>query len=141
MVRQIYANLGAKSRANGKTFELTSMVRKKPTITLEKVVCQLEDMMSLRKMILWTWMFLSIQPSNISSYFLFNHNEKTQATRSQSTHLLIILDHVLFEVVNHILVPRGNQNGELNWITIWIMACLTIWIGKSTFQLFFSKTF
>lgn len=134
MVRQIYANLGAKSRANGKTFELTSMVRKKPTtITFEKVVCQLEDMMSLRKMILWTWMFLSIQPSNISSYFLFNHNEKTQATRSQSTHLLTILDHVLFEVVNHIRVPRGNQNGELDWITIWI--------GKSTFQLFFSKTF
>lgn len=81
-------------------------------------------MMSLRKMILWTWVFLSLQPSNISSYFLFNHNEKTQATRSQSTHLLTILDHVLFEVVHHILVPRGNQNGELDWITIWIMACL-----------------
>jgi len=26
--------------------------------------------------------------------------------------------------VHHILVPRGNQNGELDWITIWIMACL-----------------
>jgi hypothetical protein len=41
MVRQIYANLGAKSRENGKTFELTSMVSKKPTITLEKVVLYL----------------------------------------------------------------------------------------------------